>query len=446
MEKYCINVDWLETYCHAHPIKAGEYNSRGYKFTVKDEETGTGTFEKLYSVVLHGRQCATIQQVPRIRKMNPLTTLVKLSNRVLYSEQYIQVLYAIHEAFRMHYKGITRLDLCYDCNKFHGGRNPERFIRQYVTSEVGTPQHMYRANSSIFHLVGNKRSSSAVSMQSIRWGSCKSNVGVYLYNKTLELLEVKDKPWIRETWAKNGLESVTEDYELSKLSPKLRKKTVECHGLLKYVSTPVWRMEISIKAKGKDIIDMRTGELFQLSPRYLESQPNIERLFYIYAKKYCDFRVAKKAKRLRDYDKIELFECTQETTAKPLQISIFHDTGRSEKVCFNKLRRLSEEYSDIASGMSKAIGDTMRFIQMLSGVKHSTIEAQRYATAISNLKGRKWIESESMEYIDAVRVVWEAKQEIHAEYLYDSFVLDCLPYPEPYWETIPDATPPEYTW
>ena len=65
---------------------------------------------------------------------------------------------------------------------------------------------------------------------------------------------MKDKPWIRETWEKNGL--INSD------------------------SVHVWRSEISIKADGKDLLNMGTGELFRLSPRYLEAQEQVEKLVH----------------------------------------------------------------------------------------------------------------------------------------------------------------------
>lgn len=425
--KYSISVDWLQTYCHAKPLFAGKYSARGYNFTVVEEGVTTQTFDKLYTVYLKGLPCARVQQVPRIKGMHKDVTIVKLENRILYCEKYIDILYAIFESMKMYYKGITRIDLCYDCNEFRDGRNPAKFIRQYVTSEPNTALHMYRANSSVFHLVGNKKNSSSASFQSIRWGSSASNVGVYLYNKTLELIEVKDKPWIREQWEKNGLFSEIKEEDLKKLSPKLRKKMVENHGLNEYVVKPVWRMEISIKAKGRDIVNMSTGELFQLSPRYLESQPKIERLFYVYAKKFCDFRVAGKARRLRDYTKLDLFGIPSDITAKPVQVNACADTGRMEKICYNKLEKLAETYSNFDTSTLVAVAKTMDFLKSLAGVKHYKVEHFKYANALSNFKGQKWLEDEAGEYLQAVAAAHEAKQEVCAEFLYDACYYEDMP-------------------
>lgn len=95
MEKYCISLDWLQTFCHATQIAEGSYSSRGYNFIVKKEDYETAQFKDIYTVVYQSHPAATIQQTPRTSVINPLATCVKLSNRVLYCEQYINILYAI---------------------------------------------------------------------------------------------------------------------------------------------------------------------------------------------------------------------------------------------------------------------------------------------------------------------------------------------------------------
>ena len=104
---------------------------------------------------------------------------------------------------------------------------------------------------------------------------------LYIYDKTQELKEIKDKPWIRTCWERNGL--ISDD------------------------KTHVFRCEISIKCDGMDLLNMSTGQLFKLSPHYMENQPNIEKLFHFYAAELFDFRRKGNHNRLRDYDKVELF-------------------------------------------------------------------------------------------------------------------------------------------
>ena len=150
---------------------------------------------------------------------------------------------------------------------------------------------------------------------------------------TRELEEVKDKPWIRQYWQENGLISDEK--------------------------THVYRAEISIKCDGMDLLNMSTGELFKLSPEYLQSQPSIEKLFHFYAARMFRFHRKGKHTRVRDYDRIELFENSPIITCKPKKVcvnggksvssntkftGIEFGSGKSSKRCYiyDKTRELKE--------------------------------------------------------------------------------------------------------
>ena len=105
MEKYCISIDWLQTFCHAEPIKEGSYEARNYRFSVKKESHETAQFKDVYTVYYQSHPAATIQQTPRTSVIHPKATCVKIANRALYCERYIDMLYAIQEALQMVYKG-----------------------------------------------------------------------------------------------------------------------------------------------------------------------------------------------------------------------------------------------------------------------------------------------------------------------------------------------------
>lgn len=393
MEKYCISIDWLQSYCLCNKIQEGIYASRGYEFRVTVSKTETPQFKHILNVYLDGRKCAVIQQCPRTSVINSKATLVKLDNRVLYSQQYINVLYAIHESMGMKYKGLTRVDICYDCNRFYGGRSVERFIHKFANGIAGKTGEIVRKGSDEFTLHGKKKQSSAIKYNSIRFGKGTGRVSSYIYNKTLELKEVKDKPWIREMWERNELQSTE--------------------------NTPVWRCEISIKSQGMDILSMDSGELFRLSPRYLEHANSINRMFYVFAEKYFNFSVSTGQKNRRNYKRIQLFENLKKITEKPIYINRLADTGRIEKVCYNKLDRLSKEYSNLSGEFTTALHGAMEFLQYVSGVKAGKIRMERYTKYLDSLMGRKFIESEDKAYWGALESLWEKKREFDPEFLYE---------------------------
>lgn len=448
MEKYCISLDWLQTFCHATKIAEGSYSSRGYNFIVKKEDYETAQFKDIYTVVYQSHPAATIQQTPRTSVINPLATCVKLSNRVLYCEQYINILYAIQEALNMTYKGITRLDLCYDCNSLHDGRNVERFIRQFVSTEPMTAGHIIRNGSSRFQLHGTRKNTSVATLNSIRWGSPNSRISAYCYNKTLELTEVKDKPWIRKMWEENGLEYDIDTLTLNTLTPRQRNKKQENDTLREYVKKSVWRFEISTKSQGMDVLNMSTAEIFRLSPRYLEHAPQIAKLFHIYAAKVFDFRINTGQKQIRNYHKLQLFENSPEITSKPFYWSRSADTGRMEKICFNKLQKLSREYVDLAEPRRLGLLSAMEFLQELQGKKTQTVRLQRYTQYLNTLYTQKFIAHEDLLYFGAMETAAQARREIHSDSLYELIFEPPISEAEylAFRERIPDLTPDEYIW
>jgi len=392
MENFCISVDWLQTYCLGNEIVAGKYQNDGYTFDVNLQDGETAQFKNIYTVSMHGMQVAVIQQKPRTTVINQKATLLKLSNRVLYSQQYIKILYALQSVLNLTYKGITRIDICYDCNKFFGGRSVSRFIKTFIEKPLGEKGSLYRRGSDKFAAYGSKSSTSNARVSSIRFGSENSRIGCYMYDKTLEMKEVKDKPWIRDLW--------------------------EANGLVSDEKTHVWRSEISIKAEGTDILNMSTGELFRISPQYLEHANAIQNLFYVYAGKMFDFRICNGQECKRNYDKLQLFESKEKVTEKPYYMSSSADTGRMEKICFNKIQKLAREYSDLSEPITYGLQTAMDFLQTLSGKKLSIINSEKYEQYLNNFYATKFMNHEDRLYIEALDSVINCKREIDTEMFY----------------------------
>ena len=291
MEKYCISVDWLQVCCYSNNLEFlldNDYYNKvdSLPYWLELQPLKTRSFARLIRVYTKigndWHECADILAVPRSTMLNKRIVLIKIHNRFLYSQDYIKLLYNICATFKLSIKGLTRLDLCYDCNSFHNGLKPHKFIKEFVTAEFDSPRYIYKVGAKQFRVYGGKSVSSATKFSGIEFGSGKSSKCCYIYDKTRELAEVKDKPWIRQYWQDNGLISDEK--------------------------THVYRAEISIKCDGMDLLNMSTGELFKLSPEYLQSQPSIEKLFHFYAARMFRFHRRGKHTRVRDYDRIELFE------------------------------------------------------------------------------------------------------------------------------------------
>lgn len=423
MEKYCISVDWLQTFCHGGEISVGRYSSGKWIFDVELENHETQLYKKVYTVRVRKMAVATVLQCPRNSVMHALSTSVKLSNRVLYCVDYIDLLYNLQTALKLKYRGLTRVDICYDCNFLHGGRRVDKFLKQFICNEPFEDGHIIRSGSSRFSVQGTRKNTSVAAFNSVRFGSPRSKVGAYCYDKTLEMIEVKDKPWIREMWDKNGLLHEVDNKRLDAMTEKLREKKVDIEGLSDYVTTHVWRFEISIKSEGMDLLNMTNGTLFTLSPSYFEHYENIVALFSYYANKHFDFRIFDGRKRLRDYKKLQIFEDMEDITYKPVIMSRAADTGRMEKICYNKLLKLSREYADLALYKQDGLTAAMGFLLEVSGFKEGVYRMEREKNCINQFAAWKFARYDLDLYFRGIEELSEAKQQL-------SFTA------EDYWEAV----------
>lgn len=384
-QNYCISIDWLQVCCYASDLcKLTEsiyfVAREGCPFIITDTNTLTRSFSKLYHVLYrHGsdwHKCAEIQAIPRSGILDKRLVLVKLDNRYLYHEGAIKMLYDVCSLFSLEIKGLSRLDLCYDCNYFHGGLNPAELIQDFVSYDLGDERYLHKERTHKYTVTGERSAKAVSKFQYIRFGSRKSPVTTYIYDKSLELWEVKDKPWIRETWERNGL---------------VNSDTVH-----------VWRSEISIKADGKDLLNMGTGELFRLSPRYLEAQEQIEKLFHFYAAKCLSFTRQGTAKRVRDFEKVVLFENSPEITCKPIKVCNNADTGKTERMCANVLDKLSCRYSDLSAEYTSALQRCIEFLGSVSGLKGAILRTQKNVHGLESFLGQKWYGCETVDYFALV--------------------------------------------
>lgn len=417
MANYCISVDWLQVYCNCNYFLMNEDEKPSLsRFTLKKRDVGTSLWKSVFEVFDGKIAVATICANPRSSVMQQDGCTLKLENRVLYSMQYMQILNDIMSELNMRYVGISRMDVCYDCNTLKGGKSVRKFLTDYVVAQPYQEGHIIRNGSRKFAMHAKRAKSGAMEINSMRWGSQASDIGAYCYNKSLEMLEVKEKPWIIDTWEKNGIRHEVDNVAWKALSDSQRKYKCENGDSSEYIHNEVWRFEISIKAHGKDILNLSTGELFRLSTEYLSSQANIEKIFYVYAQKVFDFRMSQGQKTIREYPKMDLFERRNEgeISSRPYRLSVFLDSGRGEKMCYNKLMRMSEEYADLSSAQLNSIQSAMDFVLSVAGKKASIVRLKRQEGALRSLRANKFIAFDDYLYIGSIEAARLAKREISA--------------------------------
>lgn len=385
---YCISIDWLQVY-GTRPLIEVSPELRGLSklYQVKHRDVATSLWMDVYDISWLGREVATFYCRPRSSAMDINGCTLKLANRVCYSMECISILTELLEVLSIKYVGITRLDICYDCNRLHGDRSVPQFLMDFFSHEPFCEGHIVRKGSRRVQVYGSRSNLGVTRISGMRWGSPQSDIGAYCYNKTLELLEVKDKPWIRERWANAGLLNVWSKEDFDNLTPKERERYIEFGETEEFVQVPVWRFEISIKGHAKDLLCMKSGELFRLNLSFLETQGKIESLFYIYAAKVFDFRISTGQTQIKNYPQMQLFGRAGRPSVKPVHLSLFADTGRAEKMVVNKIEQLRETYSDLDSATSMSLDAAVRFIRTIAGHKAAMIRLQSEANYLATMKG-----------------------------------------------------------
>lgn len=396
---YCISVDWFEVCCYGAPIEQGERIIGSMKYQIVDTEKSTRIFKKLYKVIYRGLEYFYIQQIPISGALKKGLTLVKIANRVLYSEKYVSLLLDLLKSLSLQYKGVSRLDIAYDCNYFCNGRSPKRFLHDYICKPIEQKGGIYLANVKKHVSFFEKSISSNTHYSYVKFGMGTGGRSAYMYDKSLELREVKDKPWIRKMWADNGL--------------------------IDDEKTHVWRSEISIKAQGKQLLNLDTGELFALHPTFLDTYEKICKIFHFYASKAFDFRINEGQKNRRNFPPLRLFDTRIDITCVPKKVSICADSGRSEKVCRNTLERVSRTYVDLSDSVRHSLAAAIEFMGNISAIKAARYGQEQYKQYLDMFASCKFITEEDIAYFHAIEEARAAKEEISVEEFYEKYLQWC---------------------
>lgn len=339
MQNYMVSIDWLSVYTHTSdtlvPFTQGIYELR-------ECASGTKQFDKMHELLMRGKRIATLTSLPRLKALNPHTCIMKLENRILYNQGTIQLLYNIMDILKLHYKGISRIDLAYDFQRFKNEMKPQTLLRKYALGKIGRNSTEFRRSGRERYNLIAEKTPTGTEFSYMRFGSVKSPVHAYIYNKSKELKEVKNKPYIVQNWLKCGLNQETED---------------------------VWRAEISIKCDGLDVLNMSSGNLFRFSPEDFEMQPRLEELFALYAKKYLNFLIDKGQKYKKDMPHLDLFECKSDPILKLYRATEFLDSGRSEKMVANAIVKTINKATGISVSEVEALTKASKLFNQLHAIK-----------------------------------------------------------------------------
>lgn len=284
----CVNLDWLECYCLedylGYPHNAEYFRSKGFR--VIEREYGTPVYHEMFTL------CSAEDDQPFIevrrnpksvqgRQINgvldPMACHVRLTNRACYFNNASRVMQQFLEQYGLHFKRISRVDVCLDFVKFDYGDEPATFMARFFKGRYSKiNQARIRANGQ--DLWDGRL------WNSVSWANPKSMVGTKFYNKTMELRERADKPYIRQQWRVAGF--VDDDLHLTKHMPDGTDEKVD-----------VWRVEFSIKSGTRKwfVMEDCSGKRRQLisrenTLRMYESKQQLLDVFMSLAEHYFHFK------------------------------------------------------------------------------------------------------------------------------------------------------------
>ena len=238
----CINIDWLEVYCKEDnsqfPQNADWWRAHG--FFVREREYGTRQYHEMFIILDENDQpfieirrnpVSSSSQAGEQGIFDPLSCHIRLSNRYCYHPDAINLFSNFLLSHYYTIQHIFRLDLCLDFEKFDRGDDPHDFLMRYLRGKFT------KINQGNLSAHGKDRWEGR-DFNSVSWGAPSSMVTTKMYCKTLELLEAKDKPYIRYAWMAAGL---VDDYQ------HLTKTRAD--GTI-YTPT-IWRVEFSIRSSAR---------------------------------------------------------------------------------------------------------------------------------------------------------------------------------------------------
>lgn len=362
MQVFCVSKSERKDYNALYGVKmvSAELNRYGYhnEYVFIQARGVIVGYEWVASVIYKKYTVATVAAVPRDKKKNEKGCAIRISNYILYTRLWYDFLMDISNVLGWEIQNITRMDLAADFNYFWHGLYPETFIRKYL---CGRGEIYYRRGGNKYNVIGGKKMIKDKTrldklvvenhLDTLRFGTRASGVSVYLYNKSKELDEIKDKPHIRTAWQEAGLNE---------------KK--------------VWRLEFSISNQGTKMRDLTNGFVYTLFHDDVNTAEMVKQYFHAYAQKYFSFKVIRNGigAKYKDLQDVELFDPESKVNLKPITISRLKECGKTDKVVYNSLEKAREYLASTDHSKMYEIDKSIQLVQNyyreLYNIKHLATE------------------------------------------------------------------------
>lgn len=329
----CINIDWLTLFGSLLDQENVIKKIESLGFIVKENDRGTHHFSRWLTVKFKNtsENFAQICYSPFSVKskessgiFNPNDSTVQLCNKFCYASDGIEIFTSFLKEIGFKYKSISKIDIALDIQQFDNRMNPQTLIRGIFSSKY------WKVGQTKFS--SYQKQSTSIEYSGIYFGAPTSPVRVRFYNKSQELEEVREKPYIRDQWK----------------------------GCNMNENKPVWRLELSIKSDGRNMVKLSTGEIISMNIKDIDTKEKLFSMFCKYAKHYFKFRI-NDGKTKKKYAKdLELLKISEEDSFfKPIRLTASECSGRTEKLVIKKLWEISDredlrgdEYKSIMESIS----------------------------------------------------------------------------------------------
>lgn len=266
-----LAVDWLQITILHTDINATKFSpAKGVEFRLTDKKTQN--FNELYEVTQDGITIGWITAKPKEDFLDKTLMIMKFENSYLYDDFLDRKIVNFLAFNGLKFRGYTRVDLSYDFNRFENGMHPKEFINHYLRGVF------QKTDKCKIGLHGSNKEK--FEPEYIKWGTNNSDLSYYLYNKTIEMQDVKHKTHIASRWLSAG-----------------------------YDMEDVWRLEFRVKSQLKLVVDASTGESKTLQEYGLDllTAENIKLLYSALYTRYFDFRHNNGQNRIQRMPRVELF-------------------------------------------------------------------------------------------------------------------------------------------
>lgn len=263
------------------------------------------------------------------RKDQQFSAQVKVENSRLYYAGWAEALLALIRALNWTVQRVNRIDVCCDFNTFANGRSPMKFCQDYLSKPTKGRPSFIRHSSNKVRAVATRRLTQ-VAYETLSWGTRDSAVQVNLYNKSLELTEKTDKPWIRQRWVENGL--------LHDPAGKMSGKP-----------SHVWRLEFSLNPSAVCLRAKKANDVSEFNINHVCTPAALIETFNVLLPAYFSFHFLTKedsnaaGKRVRDLPLVELFKYDDAVLYRPMGVRYFHKSTRTDRLLLKRLHAVIDD-------------------------------------------------------------------------------------------------------